>query len=258
MQARVWLVIPTYNEAANVEGIVRASAAELNRLVPGQFRILVVDDDSPDGSGAIADRIAEDLNELEVLHRHEKRGLGQAYLAGFARALAGGAELVFEMDADFSHDPRYLGSLLAAARDADLVLGSRYVRGGGVRNWGLLRRLISRGGGLYARLILHVDVNDLTGGFKCIRREVLEAIGLESVGAEGYVFQIEVTYRALLAGFRVREVPIVFVDRTAGTSKMSARIALEAIWLVPRLRKTAATAIERASAANRQSRRRER
>ncbi len=247
MQARVWLVIPTYNEAANVEGIVRASAAELNRLVPGDFRILVVDDSSPDGSGAIADRVAEDLNELEVLHRREKEGLGQAYLAGFARALAGGAELVFEMDADFSHDPGYLGSLLEAASDADLVLGSRYVRGGGVRNWGVLRRLISRGGGLYARLILRVDVNDLTGGFKCIRREVLEAIELESVRAEGYVFQIEVTYRALLAGFRVREVPIVFADRTAGTSKMSARIALEAIWLVPRLRKTAAAAIERAS-----------
>ncbi len=247
MQARVWLVIPTYNEAANVEGIVRACAAELNRLVPGEFRILVVDDGSPDGSGAIADRVAEELAELEVLHRREKNGLGRAYLAGFARALAGGAELVFEMDADFSHDPGYLGSLLAATENADLVLGSRYVRDGGVRNWGLLRRMISRGGGLYARLILQVAVNDLTGGFKCIRREVLEAIELESVRAEGYVFQIEVTYRAVLAGFRVCEVPIVFVDRAAGTSKMSTRIAVEAIWLVPRLRKTAAMAIARAS-----------
>jgi dolichol-phosphate mannosyltransferase len=247
MQARVWLVVPTYNEAANVEGIVRASAAELNRLVPGEYRILVVDDNSPDGTGAIAERVAADLNELEVLHRPEKDGLGQAYLAGFARALAGGAELVFEMDADFSHDPRYLGHLLEVAGDADLVLGSRYVPGGGVRNWGLLRRLISRGGGLYARVILQVGINDLTGGFKCIRREVLEAIDLDSVRAEGYVFQIEVTYRALLAGFRVREVPIVFTDRTSGTSKMSARIAMEAIWLVPRLRKTAAAAIARSS-----------
>jgi dolichol-phosphate mannosyltransferase len=247
MPARVWLVIPTYNEAANVEGIVRASAAELTRLVPDDYRILVVDDGSPDGTGAIADRLATELDELEVLHRRTKDGLGQAYLAGFGRALAGGAELVFEMDADFSHDPGYLGSLLDAIKDADLVLGSRYVPGGGVRNWGLLRRLISRGGGLYARLILQVGIHDLTGGFKCIRREVLEAIGLDSVRAEGYVFQIEVTYRALLAGFRVREVPIVFADRTAGTSKMSARIAIEAIWAVPRLRKTAAAAIARSA-----------
>jgi dolichol-phosphate mannosyltransferase len=245
MPARVWLVIPTYNEAANVEGILRASAAQLDRVAPGDYRILVVDDSSPDGTGALAETVSDELAEVEVLHRADKQGLGHAYLAGFARALAGGAELVIEMDADFSHDPRYLERLLDAAKDADLVLGSRYVRGGGVRDWGALRRLISRGGGLYARLILRVDVRDLTGGFKCIRREVLEAIDLDSVRAEGYVFQIEVTYRALLAGFRVREVPIVFADRTAGTSKMSARIAIEAIWLVPRLRKTAAAAIAR-------------
>jgi dolichol-phosphate mannosyltransferase len=244
---RVWLVIPTYNEVANVEGIVRASTAELTRLVPGEYRVLVVDDSSPDGTGASADRIAGELDEVEVLHRREKNGLGQAYLAGFGRALGGGAELVIEMDADFSHDPRYLGSLLEAAKDADLVLGSRYVPGGGVRNWGVLRRAISRGGGLYARLILRVGINDLTGGFKCIRREVLEAIDLDSVRAEGYVFQIEVTYRALLAGFRVREVPIVFADRTAGNSKMSARIAIEAIWRVPRLRKAAVAAIARSA-----------
>jgi dolichol-phosphate mannosyltransferase len=245
MQTRVWLVIPTYNEAANVEGILRASAAQLERIVPGDYRIVVVDDSSPDGTGELADAVAEELQEVEVLHRHGKQGLGQAYLAGFARALASGAELVIEMDADFSHDPGYLESLIDAAKDADLVLGSRYVPGGGVRDWGALRRLVSRGGGLYARLILRVDVRDLTGGFKCIRREVLEGIDLESVRAEGYVFQIEVTYRALLAGFRVREVPIVFTDRTAGTSKMSARIVVEAIWLVPRLRRSAVEAIVR-------------
>lgn len=246
MQARVWLVLPTYNEADNVEGILRASAAELDRIAPGDYRILVVDDSSPDGTGTLAERVAEQLSEVEVLHRRDKQGLGQAYLAGFHRALQSGAEFVFEMDADFSHDPRYLEQLLEAARDADLVLGSRYVPGGGIENWGLIRRLISRGGGLYARLILRVGVRDLTGGFKCIRRQVLEAIELDSVRAEGYVFQIEVTYRALLAGFRVREVPIVFADRTAGTSKMSARIAIEAIWLVPRLRRSAAAAISRA------------
>ncbi len=235
MTARIWVVMPTYNEAANVERIVRAAASELQRLAPEDFRILVVDDGSPDGTGEIADALARSLPPVEVLHREAKRGLGLAYLAGFTTALARGAELVVEMDADFSHDPRYLGALLEAAQEADLVLGSRYVAGGGVRDWGLARRLISRGGGLYARLILRVDVQDLTGGFKCIRREVLEAIDLPSVRAEGYVFQIEVTYRAVLAGFRVREVPIVFADRTAGRSKMSARIAAEAMWLVPRL-----------------------
>jgi dolichol-phosphate mannosyltransferase len=243
MTDRVWVVIPTYNEAANVERIVRATAVELDRVAGGEHRILVVDDNSPDGTGAIADAIADQMTTVEVLHRPAKEGLGHAYLAGFARALAGDAELVIEMDADFSHDPAYLGDLLRAAEHADLVLGSRYVTGGGVRDWGPLRRLISRGGGLYARLILGVGVRDLTGGFKAIRREVLEAIELQSVRAEGYVFQIEVTYRALLAGFRVLEVPIVFRDRTEGTSKMSARIALEAIWLVPRLRRTAAGAV---------------
>ncbi len=247
MQASVWVVIPTYNEAANVERIVRATAAELHRVVTGEYRILVVDDNSPDGTGAIADALAQELEGVEVLHRQAKAGLGHAYLAGFARALAGDAELVIEMDADSSHDPSYLGDLLDAAKDADLVLGSRYVPGGGVRDWGLLRRLVSRGGGIYARMILRVHVRDLTGGFKCIRREVLEAIDLESVRAEGYVFQIEVTYRALLAGFKVREVPIVFRDRTAGSSKMSARIAIEAMWLVPRLRRSARAAVEHAA-----------
>ena len=237
--------MPTYNEATNVDGIVRATAAELQRLAPESFRILVVDDGSPDGTGEIADALASELPQVEVLHRERKDGLGHAYLAGFGRACAGGAELVLEMDADFSHDPRYLGALLQAAETADLVLGSRYVAGGGVRDWGLVRRWISRGGGWYARLLLQVGVRDLTGGFKCIRREVLESIDLPSVRAEGYVFQIEVTYRALLAGFTVREVPIVFADRTAGASKMSARIAIEAMWLVPRLRRSSRAAIAR-------------
>lgn len=237
MAAHVWLVLPTYNEAENVAAIVRAADAELERASPGDHRILIVDDNSPDGTGAIADDLARELDTVEVLHRPAKNGLGQAYLAGFGHALAGGAEFVIEMDADFSHDPRYLPDLIAAAQDADLVLGSRYVPGGGVRNWGLMRRVISRGGGLYARAILGVKVNDLTGGFKCIRRTVLESIDLESVRAEGYVFQIEVTYRAILAGFRIQEVPIIFSDRTVGTSKMSSRIAVEAMLLVPRLRR---------------------
>jgi dolichol-phosphate mannosyltransferase len=239
----VCIVIPTYNEAANVEGIVRAAVAELERLVPDTHRVLIVDDNSPDGTGAIADRLADGLPAVEVLHRAAKTGLGHAYLAGFERALSGDAELVIEMDADFSHDPRYLEPLLDAARDADLVLGSRYVAGGGVEDWGIVRRLISRGGCLYARTILGVRVNDLTGGFKCIHRRVLEAIQLETIRAEGYVFQIEVTYRALLAGFKVTEVPIVFRDRSVGSSKMSARIAAEAMWAVPFLRRRDAAAM---------------
>ena len=247
MRARLWVVIPTYNEAVNVERIVRATDAELERIVPGDHRILVVDDKSPDGTGAIADALAAELPTVEVLHRPVKDGLGHAYRAGFSHALAAGAERVIEMDADFSHDPRYLPGLVEASSDADLVLGSRYVPGGGVRDWGLVRRLVSRGGGLYARAILRVDVHDLTGGFKCIRREVLEAIDLDSVRADGYVFQIEVTYRALIAGFTVSEVPIVFQDRKAGTSKMSPRIALEAMWLVPQLRRSAAAAVGAAS-----------
>lgn len=239
MSARVYLVMPTYNEAENIERTVRAVAETLDIEIPGEYRLLVVDDNSPDGTGEIADRLAQALDAVEVLHRTAKNGLGQAYVAGFTRALEAGAELVVEMDADFSHDPRHLPELLAGAADADLVLGSRYVPGGAVANWGLLRRLVSRGGCLYARWILGVSVNDLTGGFKCIRREVLESIEIGSLRAEGYVFQIEVTYRAIRAGFRVLEVPIVFVDRTAGTSKMSWRIALEAFGLVLRLRRTA-------------------
>ena len=227
-----WLVLPTYNEAENIEPFVAAACAKL----PASARVLIVDDNSPDGTGRIADRLAEDHENVSVLHRPHKEGLGPAYLAGFRRALAGGAGLVLEMDSDFSHDPAYLPRLLDAAERADLVLGSRYVTGGGVSDWGPLRRAISRGGSAYARLVLGVGVRDLTGGFKCFRREVLEAIDLDSVQARGYAFQVEMTYRAIRAGFRVAEVPIVFRERRVGSSKMDGSIVAEAIWQVPRLR----------------------
>lgn len=230
-----WLVLPTYNEAENVEAIVRAALPHL-ASAGADHHVLVVDDGSPDGTGEIADRLAAELAEVEVLHRGRKQGIGPAYLAGFRRALDGGADLVLEMDADFSHDPADLPRLIAAAADADLVLGSRYVRGGGVTDWGLGRRIVSRGGSLYARAVLGIPIDDLTGGFKCFRRAVLEGLDLSAVGTDGYGFQIEVTYRALRAGYRVKEVPIVFRDRRVGSSKMSARIAIEAFWKVPALR----------------------
>jgi dolichol-phosphate mannosyltransferase len=230
-----WLILPTYNEAVNIEPFVHAAVAELAEASP-DHRILIVDDNSPDGTGRIADQLAEELEAVEVLHRPEKQGLGIAYLAGFRRALDAGADLILEMDSDFSHSPADIPRLIAAAEDADLVLGSRYVPGGGVSDWGMLRRLLSRGGSWYARLVLRVDVADLTGGFKCFRREVLERLDLDSVHAEGYGFQIELTYRAVRAGFRVKEIPIVFRERQAGLSKMTARIAAEAVWKVPALR----------------------
>lgn len=231
-----WLILPTYDEAANVEAIVLAAHAALREVAPHHFRILVVDDASPDGTGAIADGLADELAEVDVLHRTGRGGLGGAYRAGFARALAGGASHVFEMDADGSHDPMDLARLLAATRaGADLALGSRYVPGGGVTDWGVVRRIVSRGGCLYAQLVLRARVRDLTGGFKCFRREVLEAIDLPSARSRGYAFQVELTWRALRTGFRVAEVPITFRERRAGRSKMSWRIALEAVWLVPAL-----------------------
>jgi dolichol-phosphate mannosyltransferase len=230
-----WLVLPTYNEAENVERIVRAALPQLAAAAP-DHHILIVDDGSPDGTGEIADRLAAEFEAVEVLHRSVKEGLGRAYLAGFERALASGAELVLEMDADFSHDPADLPRLIRAADDADLVLGSRYVPGGGVTDWGLFRRALSRGGSWYARFVLRVPVRDLTGGFKCFRRSVLEGIDYSRTHADGYGFQIELTYRAIHAGFRVREIPIVFRDRKEGTSKMTARIAVEAVWKVPALR----------------------
>jgi dolichol-phosphate mannosyltransferase len=221
--------LPTYNERENLEAMLHA-------LGDKGVRVLVVDDNSPDGTGELADRLAAQLGYVGVLHRERKEGLGPAYLAGFRRALGDGADLVLEMDCDFSHDPNDVPRLIAAAADADVVLGSRYVEGGGVGNWGLLRRFVSAGGSWYARVLLGVPVRDLTGGFKCYRRDVLERINLDAIESKGYAFQIETTYRALRAGFRVKEVPITFVDREAGGSKMSKSIVAEAIWKVPALR----------------------
>jgi dolichol-phosphate mannosyltransferase len=230
-----WLILPTFNEAENVEPLVRAALAQL-ASTGMRHSILIVDDNSPDGTGAIADRLAEGIAEVQVLHRARKEGLGRAYLAGFAYALDRGAELVMEMDSDFSHDPADIPRLIEAAGDADLVLGSRYVPGGGVTDWGAVRRAVSWGGSVYARILLGVPVRDLTGGFKCFRRRVLEGIDLSAVHANGYGFQIELTYRALKAGFRVVEMPILFRKRREGRSKMTLRIALEAVWKVPALR----------------------
>ena len=240
-----WLVLPTYNEAENLETVVTAARAVLAAAAPDGFRILVVDDSSPDGTGAIADRLAAaHPGEVEVLHRTERTGLGPAYLAGFARALDGGAGFVLEMDADLSHDPADIARLLDAARaGAGLALGSRYVPGGGIADWGRVRRAISRGGSWYARRVLGVGVRDLTGGFKCFRAEALAALDLATVRSHGYAFQVELTYRALCAGVEVVEVPIVFRDRRRGESKMSWRIAVEAIWLVPALRHSARAAV---------------
>jgi dolichol-phosphate mannosyltransferase len=222
--------LPTYNERENLEAMVQA-------LAPLGLRVLVVDDNSPDGTGEIADRLAGELDFVSVLHRERKEGLGPAYLAGFRRALADGAEYVLEMDCDFSHDPKDVPRLLAACEaGADLALGSRYVEGGGTANWGVGRRLVSFGGSFYARALLGVGIRDLTGGFKCYRRRVLETLDRDAIHSKGYAFQIETTYRTLRRGFRVVEVPIRFADRTAGHSKMSRAIVLEAVWKVPALR----------------------
>jgi dolichol-phosphate mannosyltransferase len=234
VSVRAVVCVPTYDEKDNLEPLVRSLGDVLDLA---RDRVLVIDDGSPDGTGEIADRLAAELPWLEVLHRARKEGIGRAYLAGFARALETDAELVLEMDCDFSHDPADVPRLIAACEDgADLALGSRWVDGGGTENWGLVRRLISRGGSLYARLVLRVSVRDLTGGFKCFRRLVLETIDREAIAARGYGFQIEGTYRALRAGFRVVEVPITFVDRRVGESKMSGAIVLEAMRQVPVLR----------------------
>jgi dolichol-phosphate mannosyltransferase len=230
-----WLILPTYNEAESIEALLRAALVQLE-TTGVEHTILVVDDGSPDGTGLIAERLAEELAPVRALHRPRKEGLGRAYLAGFDIALEAGAELVLEMDSDFSHDPADLPRLIAAADAADLVLGSRYVPGGGVTDWGFVRRLLSRGGSAYARILLGVPVRDLTGGFKCFHRRVLEAIDLEHVHANGYGFQIELTYKAVRAGFSVTEVPILFRERRVGSSKMTTRIALEAVWKVPALR----------------------
>lgn len=226
------VIIPTYNEAENVEPITRAVLAADPRL-----EVLVVDDNSPDGTGAKADALAKAEPRIHVLHRAEKQGLGRAYLAGFEWALARPYRYVFEMDADFSHDPRYLPRFLAEMdAGADMALGSRYIEGGGTVNWGISRQVISKGGSLYARTILGVGIRDLTGGFKCFRRETLEGLDLATVKSAGYAFQIELTYRALRRGYKVKEIPIVFEDRRVGKSKMSRKIFLEAVTMVWKLR----------------------
>jgi dolichol-phosphate mannosyltransferase len=228
--ASATICLPTYNERENLESMLRA-------LAPLGVNVLVIDDNSPDGTGEIADRLAEELGFVSVLHRAQKEGLGPAYLAGFKRALADGTEYILEMDCDFSHNPEDAARLIAACENgADLALGSRYVPGGGTENWGRVRRLISVGGSWYARTLLGVKVRDLTGGFKCYRRDVLERIDLGAIRSKGYAFQIEGTYRTLRAGFTVVEVPITFAERTAGHSKMSRAIVLEAMTRVPALR----------------------
>ena len=227
-----WVILPTYNEAENLERIV---GAVLERL-PAYGRVLVVDDSSPDGTGEIADRLASAEDSVDVLHRPRKEGLGPAYLAGFRVALDDGADRIIEMDADFSHDPADLPRLIQATEEADLAIGSRYVSGGGVTDWGPMRRFISRGGSTYSRLALGLPVRDLTGGFKCYHRQVLETINLDTIEARGYAFQVETTYRAIRAGFRVVEIPITFKDRADGSSKMSRSIVAEAMWRVPAMR----------------------
>jgi dolichol-phosphate mannosyltransferase len=235
---RAVLCLPTYNERENLEPMIRALGGVLD---VSRDRILVIDDASPDGTGGIADRLAAELAWVSVLHRERKEGIGPAYIAGFEWALAEGAELVLEMDCDFSHRPSDVPRLIAATEDADLVLGSRYAPGGGTENWGLVRRIVSRGGCLYAQVLLGMRVRDLTGGFKCFRRGALEAIDIGALSAHGYAFQIETTYRVRRAGLRVKEIPITFVERRAGASKMTGSIVAEAIWKVPLLRLRALT-----------------
>ena len=235
---RAVLCLPTYNEMENLESMIRELAGVLDT---SNDRVLVIDDASPDGTGEIADRLAVELSWVSVLHREHKEGIGPAYIAGFRWALAEGAELVLEMDCDFSHTPADVPRLIEVADDADLVLGSRYAPGGGTENWGLVRRFVSRGGCLYAQVLLGMRVRDLTGGFKCFRRSALEAIDLDALSAHGYAFQIETTYRIHRAGLRVKEVPITFVERRAGASKMTGSIVAEAIWKVPLLRLRALT-----------------
>ena len=235
---RAVLCLPTYNERENLEPMIRALGEVLDTE---QDRVLVIDDGSPDGTGRIADALAAELPWVSVVHRERKEGIGPAYIVGFRWALAEGAQLVLEMDCDFSHSPADVPRLIDASADAELVLGSRYVPGGGTQNWGLVRRFVSRGGCLYAQILLGLRVRDLTGGFKCFQRKALEAIDLDALSAHGYAFQIETTYRVRRAGLRVREVPIIFVERRAGASKMTGSIVTEAIWKVPLLRLRALT-----------------
>ena len=230
---RATVCLPTYNERENLEPMLRSLAS----ILRDDDRVLVIDDASPDGTGELADRLAAELPFVDVLHRQRKEGLGPAYLAGFRHVLTTSAELILEMDCDFSHDPKDVLRLIDAAEGgADVVLGSRYVDGGSIPSWGAIRRFVSFGGSVYARVALGVRVRDLTGGFKCFRRVVLETLDLDAIEAKGYAFQIETTYRALRRGFKVIEIPITFVDREEGGSKMNRSIVLEAMWRVPLLR----------------------
>ena len=232
MDEKVLIIVPTYNERENIESLLDRVFEQLPTA-----HVLIVDDNSPDGTGELADELSRADDRVQVMHRSGKMGLGTAYVAGFRYGLAREYQYLFEMDADFSHDPKYLPGMLAMARGGvDLVLGSRYMPGGGTENWAPWRKILSRGGSTYARTVLGVEVRDLTGGFKCFRRRVLEALDLDAVRSEGYSFQIEMTYRAVCKGFTVGETPIVFVDRREGQSKMSRDIFLEAIWMVWKLR----------------------
>lgn len=230
--AKIYLVIPTYNEKANIVKLLgQIFALEIEGL-----NVLVVDDNSPDGTGQLVEKLKQDNLRLNILHRQEKSGLGPAYVAGFKEVLKWGGDYIFEMDADFSHDPKYIPEFLEAIQEADLVLGSRYIKGGGVKNWNLTRRLISRFGNIYARTVLGLPHHDLTGGFKCYCRQVLESIGLADLSSVGYNFQIETTYKAYKAGFKIKEIPIVFTERTRGKSKFDFKIIIESFWKVLLLR----------------------
>ncbi|MDX9893618.1 MAG: polyprenol monophosphomannose synthase [Patescibacteria group bacterium] len=226
--AKSFIIVPTYNERSNI-GILLEKIFFLN--LPDLW-VLVVDDNSPDGTGRLVEELKSKYQNLEILHRSSKAGLGAAYLAGFEQALKQGADYIFEMDADLSHNPEYLPNFLQAIQGADLVLGSRYIKNGGVVNWNLIRRFISRFGNIYARFILGLPYHDLTGGFKCYRRLVLEKIGLTNFSSVGYNFQIETTYKTHLAGFKIVEIPIMFTERAEGKSKFSLKIILESFWKV--------------------------
>jgi dolichol-phosphate mannosyltransferase len=226
------IVIPTYNEKNNLARLVK----EIFSLAVPDLSVIIVDDNSPDGTGVLADELAREMSKLSVIHRAEKNGLGSAYIAGFKMALLAGSDFIMEMDADFSHDFRYIPQFLQEIKTADLVLGSRYVKGGGIKNWNWLRKLVSALGNIYARFILGTPIQDLTGGFKCYRRQVLEKINLGELDSAGYVFQIETTYLALKQGFAVKEIPIIFTEREVGDSKFNFKIFFEALWLVLLLR----------------------
>lgn len=226
--AKIYLIIPTYNEKNNITKLLD----EIFKLEIEGLNVLVVDDNSPDGTGEVVEKLKPGNLRLDILHRQKKAGLGTAYVAGFKEALAKGADYIFEMDADLSHDPKYIPDFLAAIKDYDLVLGSRYIKNGGVSNWNFFRRLISRFGNIYARTILGLPIHDLTGGFKCYRRVVLEKIGLDDLSSVGYNFQIETTYKAYQAGFKIKETPIIFTERAEGKSKFDLKIMVESFWKV--------------------------